>query len=57
MHVFEATGVKKKTKQIWENEWLGHYLQDNLLVVDEFLEVAVAEYQLKWAVQSINTYW
>ena len=49
MHVFEATGVKKKTKQIWENEWLGHYLQDNLLVVDEFLEVAVAvaEYQLK----------
>ena len=47
MHVFEATGVKKTTKQIWEIEWLGHYLQDNLLVVDEFLEVAVAEYQLK----------
>ena len=36
---------------------MGHYLQDNLLVVEEFLEVVVAEYQLKWAVQSINIYW
>ena len=31
----------------WENEWMGNYLQDNLLVVEEFLEVVVAEYQLK----------
>ena len=36
---------------------MGHYLQDNLLVAEEFLEVVVAEYQLKWAVQSINIYW